>query len=99
MTTAPRITASDLAAAATRLLGAVVLDVAGVVTGPALYVPRLEAFASIDNADELLGDDDGTLVVLVAPGAARELIAEHGTPGRAAAAVNAELRREYRLAR
>jgi len=97
--TAPRITAKDIAAAATRLLGAVVLDVAGVVSGPALYVPRLEAFASIDDADELLGDDDGTLIVLVQPGAARDLIDEHGTPGRAAAAVNRALADEYRLAR
>lgn len=97
--TTPRITAATLAAAATRLAGTVVLDVADQLSQPAIYLPRLEAFAMIDDADELLGDDDGTLIVLVQPGAARDLIAEHGTPGRAAAAVNRALAAEYRLAR
>ena len=86
----PRVSAADLAAAATRLAGTVVLDVADLVIGPARYVAQLEAFATLDG-DEL-GADDGTLVVLVAPGVAPDLIAEHGTPGRAAAAVNRELR-------
>jgi hypothetical protein len=89
--TTPRVTAAALAAAATRLLGTVVLDVADLTVGPARYVPRLEAFAAIDS-DEEIGADDGTLIVLVQPGAARDLIAEHGTAGRAAAAVNRELR-------
>jgi hypothetical protein len=93
MTHAPRVTAAALAAAATRLAGSVVLDVADSLTHPAIYLPRLEAFATIDG--EELGADDGTLIVLVLPGIARDLIAEHGTPGRAAAAVNAEIRRTW----
>jgi hypothetical protein len=94
MTTAPRprITAADIAAAATRLAGAVVLDVADLSVGPARYLERLEVFTAIDDADEILGDDDGTLVVLVFPGTARDLIEQHGTPGRAAEAVTRELR-------
>jgi hypothetical protein len=91
---APRVTAAALAAAATRLLGTVVLDVADRLVGPAVYLPRLAAFQTVDGED--LGDDDGTLVVLVAPGVAADLIAEHGTPGRAAAVVNRELRDELR---
>jgi hypothetical protein len=93
MSTAPKITAAALAAAATRLFGTVVMDVADRLTGPAVYQPRLEAFLTIDGDD--LGEDDGTLVVLVPPGHASELIRAHGTPGRAAAYVNAELRREW----
>ena len=92
--TAPKITAKTLAEAATRLLGAVVLDVADSLVGPALYVPRLEVFRTIADDDDL-GVDDGTLIVLVAPGVARDLIAEHGTPGRAVAVVNAEIRRSW----
>lgn len=87
----PRITAADLAAAATRILGAVVLDVADLTVGPARYLPRLEAFAAIDSDDDL-GADDGTLIVLVQPGTARDLIDEHGSAGRAAAALNREHR-------
>lgn len=88
--TRPRITAATLAAAATRLAGTVVLDVADLTVGPALYLPRLAAFQTIDG-DEL-GEDDGTLIVLVQPGAARDLIDLHGTPGRAAEALTRELR-------
>lgn len=87
----PRVTAADLVAAATRLAGAVVLDLADLTVGPARYLPRLDAFAAIDG-DEELGADDGTLIVLVQPGTARDLIAEHGTAGRAAVAVTRELR-------
>jgi hypothetical protein len=87
---APRITAADLTAAAARLLGTVVLDLADRTVGPALYAPRLEAFRTLEG-DEL-GDDDGSLVVLVTPGEVRELIAEHGTAGRAAVALTRELR-------
>lgn len=89
---APRVTAADLKAAATRLAGTVILDLAGVVTGPAVYVPRLEAFASIDSTDEVLATDDGSVIDLLDGVPARELVAEHGTPGRAAAAVNARIR-------
>jgi hypothetical protein len=89
---APRITAADLTAAAARLLGTVVLDLADRTVGPALYEARLEVFRTLEGDD--LGADDGSLVVLVTPGAARELIAEHGTAGRAAAA----LTREHRAA-
>jgi hypothetical protein len=88
--TRPRITAASIAAAATRLAGTVVLDLADLTVGPAIYLPRLDAFASIDGDD--LGADDGTLVVLVQPGAARDLIEQHGTPGRAAEAITRELR-------
>jgi len=95
MTTRPRVTAAAIAAAATRLAGTVVLDLADLTVGPAVYLPRLDAFASIeatreDGAD--LGADDGTLLVLVQPGTARDLIEQHGTPGRAAEAVTRELR-------
>jgi hypothetical protein len=90
MSTRPRITAASIAAAATRLAGTVVLDLADLTVGPAIYLPRLDAFASIDGDD--LGVDDGTLVVLVQPGAARDLIEQYGTPGRAAEAVTRELR-------
>lgn len=90
MSTRPRIPAAALAAAATRLAGTVVLDLADLSVGPAVYLPRLEAFASIEGDD--LGADDGTLVVLVEPGRARDLIDEYGTPGRAAEAVTRELR-------
>lgn len=86
----PRITAAAIAAAATRLAGTVVLDLADLTVGPALYLPRLDAFATIDGDD--LGVDDGTLIVLVEPGRARDLIDEYGTPGRAAEAVTRELR-------
>ncbi len=91
----PRVTAADLLAAASRLLGAVVLDLADLAVGPARYEPRLAAWSTLDaDRDDAgdLGADDGTLVVLVLPGTARDLIAEHGTAGRAAAAVTRELR-------
>jgi len=93
--TRPRITAADIAAAATRLAGAVVLDLADLTVGPARYEARLEAWSTIDaDRDEAgdLGVDDGTLVVLVFPGTARDLIEQHGTPGRAAEAVTREQR-------
>ena len=91
MTRTPRVTAAAIAEAATRLAGTIVLDLADHLVGPAVYLARLEAFATIDG--EELGPDDGTLIVLVQPGAARDLIDQHGTPGRAAAAVNRELRK------
>lgn len=86
----PRIAARDLVAAGARLLGTIVLDVADLTTRPAVYLPRLEAFATIDG--EELGADDGTLIVLVQPGTVRDLIDEHGTPGAAAAVLNRQLR-------
>lgn len=88
--TRPRIRARDLVAAAARLLGTVLLDVADLTVGPAIYLPRLAAFATMDG-DEL-GADDGTLIVLVQPGEAADLIARHGSAGAAAAALNRELR-------
>jgi hypothetical protein len=87
---APRISASVLRDAATRLAGAVVLFVEDLTVGAAVYRARLEAFQTIDGED--LGPDDGTIVVLVHPGAARDLIDEYGTPGAAAAALNRQLR-------
>jgi hypothetical protein len=86
----PRIPAAALAAAATRLLGAVVLDVADLTVGPAVYRPRLDMFETIDG-DEL-GADDGTLIVLADRTRVDALIEQHGTPGRAAQALTAELR-------
>lgn len=87
----PRIAARDLVAAAARLLGTVVLDLADLTVGPALYVPRLDLFRTITDDDDL-GADDGTLVVLVQPGRAADLIAEHGTAAAAAAHLNRTLR-------
>jgi hypothetical protein len=91
----PRVTAADLRDAATRLFGTVILDVAGVVSGPAVYSSRLAAFVSISDTDDVLAEDDGTVIDLLAGTPARDLLAEHGTPGRAAAAVNARLRTEW----
>lgn len=88
--TRPRVTAAALAAAATRLAGAVVLDLADLTVGPARYEARLDLFRTLDGDD--LGADDGTLIVLVLPGTAGDLIAEHGGAGAAAAAVTRELR-------
>jgi hypothetical protein len=96
---APRITAADVAAAATRIAGVVIHDLAGVVSGPAVFVPRLEAFVAITDTDEVIADDDGTVLVLVQPGEARDLIAELGTPGRAAQAVNRRVAAEWKAAR
>jgi len=90
----PKISAAAIAAAATRLAGTVVLDLADRLVGPAVYRARLEMFETIDGAE--LGADDGSLIVLIAPGRAAELVAEHGTPGRAAAAMNRELADELR---
>lgn len=89
----PKISAATIAAAAGRLAGTVVLDLADMVVGPALYDARLQMFRTLEG-DEL-GEDDGTLVVLVQPGMAMDLVHEHGTPGRAAAVVNASLRAEW----
>lgn len=86
----PRIGARDLLAAAARLFGTIVLDVADMTTRPAIYLPRLDAFATIDG-DEL-GADDGTLIVLVTPGTAADLIAEHGSAAAAAAVMTRDLR-------
>jgi hypothetical protein len=86
----PRIPAAALAAAATRLAGAVVLDVADLTVGPAVYRARLDMFETIDGDD--LGVDDGTLIVLADRNRVDALIAEHGTPGAAAAALTRELR-------
>lgn len=88
--TRPRITAATMTAAATRLAGTIVLDVADLTVGPAIYLPRLEAFQTIDGQE--LGEDDGSLIVLIQPGAARDLIDAHGTPGRAAEALTRQLR-------
>lgn len=89
-TARPRVTAAALAAAATRLAGSVVLDLADMLVGPALYDARLEVFRTLDGGD--LGADDGTLIVLADRRAVDALLAEHGTPGRAAVALTRELR-------
>jgi hypothetical protein len=90
--TRPRVSARDLAAAAARLLGTVVLDLADLTARPAVYLPRLAAFAVIVDGDEVISEDDGTLIVLVQPGTADALITEHGTAGAAVAALNRDLR-------
>jgi hypothetical protein len=90
---APKISAAVLRAAASRLFGAVVLDLADSLVGPAVYLPRLAAFASLEG--EELGEDDGSLIVLVAPGEAMDLLAEHKSAAAAAAVVNARLRAEW----
>jgi hypothetical protein len=89
--TRPRITAAALAAAATRLLGTIVLDLADLTVGPALYLPRLDLFRTITDDDDL-GADDGTLIPLIQPGTAADLIREHGTAAAAARALTVELR-------
>jgi hypothetical protein len=89
----PRITAADIKEAATRLAGTVVAFVEDNTTGPAVYKARAEMWASIDG--EELGADDGTVIDLLNGVPARELINEHGTPGRAAAAVNRQLKAEW----
>lgn len=85
-----RIPAAAVASAATRLFGTLVLDVADMTVGPAVYKPRLAAFETMEG--DLLGDDDGTLIVLVQPGEVADLIDTHGSAGRAAAALARELR-------
>jgi hypothetical protein len=90
----PRVTAADIKAAATRLAGVVVQFVEDGTVGPAIYRARLDAFQAMES-DEMWADD-ATVVVLVQPGTARDLIDTHGTAGKAAAAVNAELRRAAR---
>jgi hypothetical protein len=87
----PRVLARDLVAAAARLAGTVVLDLADLTVGPALYVARLGVFRTLDGDD--LGEDDGTLIVLATPGAVDELIVEHGSAAAAARALTAEARR------
>jgi hypothetical protein len=94
VSTPPKITAAALRDAAVRLFGTVVQFVEDATVGPALYVPRLQAWQTIDGA-ELLGEDDGTVIDLLAGVPARDLIAEHGTARAAAAAVNARLRKEW----
>lgn len=88
----PKISAATLAAAAGRLAGTVVLDLADMVVGPAVYDARLQMFRTLEG-DEL-GADDGSLVVLVQPGVAMDLVRET-TPGRAAAELNKALRMEW----
>lgn len=94
----PRVTAADIKAAATRLFGTVVHDIAGVVSGPAVFAPRLAAFVTIENTEEVLADDDGSVIDLLGGIPARELVAEHGTPGKAAQAINARIKREWGVA-
>lgn len=88
----PKISAATLAAAAARLAGTIVLDLADMTVAPAVYVARLQMFQTIEGED--LGADDGTLIVLVQPGVAMDLVRET-TPGRAAAELNKALRAEW----
>jgi hypothetical protein len=87
----PRVTATAVASAAARLFGTVVLDLADMMVGPALYDARLGVFRTLDGDD--LGDDDGSLIVLVTPGEVDTLVADLGSPAAAARALTAEARR------
>jgi hypothetical protein len=87
----PRVTAAAVASAAARLFGTVVLDLADMMVGPALYDARLGVFRTLDGDD--LGDDDGSLIVLVTPGEVDTLAADLGSPAAAARALTAEARR------
>jgi hypothetical protein len=95
---APRVSAADLKEAARRLAGTVIHDLAGIVSGPAVYVPRLAAFASVEVDGPVLGEDDGTLIDLLDGVPARVLIDAYGTARQAAAALNAKLRAEWSAA-
>jgi hypothetical protein len=87
---APRVYASAITAAALRIAGTIVLDLADLTCGPALYDARLSAFRTLDGDD--LGDDDGTLIVLVTPGTVDELLRQHGSAGAAAAVLTEQAR-------
>jgi hypothetical protein len=92
--TTPRVSAAVLADAATRLLGTVVQFVEDHTIGAAVYRERLDMFQTVDGED--LGPDDGTIVPLLPHGVtARDLVEQYGTPGRAAAALNRQLRAEW----
>jgi len=88
--TAPKIAARDLTAAGARLFGTIVLDVADMTCHPAIYNPRTSMFVTLDGAE--LGEDDGSLIVLVLPGTADDLIADHGGAAAAARALTRTLR-------
>lgn len=91
--TRPRIAARDFVAAAARLFGVIVLDVADLTIGPAVYRARLAVFEQTTvDGDLITSDDDGSLIVLADRRRVDELLEVHGTPGRAAAALTAELR-------
>jgi hypothetical protein len=87
----PRVTAAAVASAAARLFGTIVLDLADMMVGPALYDARLAVFRTLDGDD--LGDDDGSLIVLVTPGEVDTLVADLGSAAAAARALTAEARR------
>lgn len=89
---APKVSAADLKAAASWLLGTVVEFVEDATVGPAVYKPRLAAFVTVSGDD--LGSDDGTIIDLLDGLTARDLISLHGSAGEAAKAVNARLRAE-----
>jgi hypothetical protein len=86
----PRVTAATVTAAAARLFGTIVLDLADMMVGPALYDARLNMFRTLDGDD--LGDDDGTLIVLVTPGEVDTLLADLGSAAAAARALTALVR-------
>lgn len=93
MTAPTKTRAADVKAAATRLAGVVVLDVADLTITPALYDAKAGEFRTLDG--ELLGEDDGTLIVLGGR-PAMDLVDEYGTPGRAAEALTREAREVLR---
>lgn len=89
---APKITAAVLRDAATRLLGAVVQFVEDSTVGPAVFVPRLQMWQTLDGQE--LGADDGTIVVLVPPGEPMDLL--RALPaGEAVMIINSRLRAEW----
>jgi hypothetical protein len=90
--TRPRISAAAVRDAAARLTGTVVLFLEDMTTGPAVYRPRLAAFETTVDGETVISDDDGTLIVLADRTRIDALLDEHGTHGRVAAVLTAELR-------
>jgi hypothetical protein len=87
----PRVTATTVTAAAARLFGTIVLDLADMMVGPALYDARLNLFRTLDGDD--LGDDDGSLIVLVTPGEVDTLVTDLGSAAAAARVLTAQAQR------
>ena len=84
---APRITAADLKAATTRLRAVLVLDVADLSIAPALL--RGGVFETLEG--ELLGEDDGSLIVLADREQVDAYLERAGRAGEAAKLATREL--------
>lgn len=92
--TAPTVTAATVKAAASRLRGVVVLDVADLSILPAVYDPRAGLFTDLDG--EVLGEDDGTLIVLLTRDELDELLERNGLPGEAAKVATRTIRQHIK---